>query len=32
MSRNPGAQCEISIDGIPRSYRDQKDIACRCGG
>ena len=22
-----GAQFEISIDGIPRTYRDQKDIA-----
>jgi hypothetical protein len=27
MRRNPGAQNEISIDGIPRTYRDQKDIA-----
>jgi hypothetical protein len=27
MRRNPGAQYEISIDGIPRTYRDQKDIA-----
>ena len=23
----PGAQFEISIDGVPRTYRDQKDIA-----
>ena len=22
-----GAQFEISIDGVPRAYRDQKDIA-----
>ena len=22
-----GAQLEISIDGVPRTYRDQKDIA-----
>jgi hypothetical protein len=22
-----GAQFEISIDGIPRTYRDQKDLA-----
>ena len=22
-----GAQFEISIDGVPRTYRDQKDIA-----
>jgi hypothetical protein len=27
MRRNSGAQYEISIDGIPRTYRDQKDIA-----
>jgi hypothetical protein len=27
MRRNPGAQYEISIDGVPRTYRDQKDIA-----
>jgi hypothetical protein len=27
MRRNPGAQYEISIDGIPRTYRDQRDIA-----
>jgi hypothetical protein len=22
-----GAQFEVSIDGVPRTYRDQKDIA-----
>ena len=24
---NPGARYQISIDGIPRAYRNQKDIA-----
>ena len=24
---NPGAQFEISIDGVPRTYRDRKDLA-----
>ena len=24
---NPGAQYEISIDGVPRTYRDRRDIA-----
>jgi hypothetical protein len=27
MKTNHGALYEISIDGIPRSYRDRKDIA-----
>ena len=27
MKSNPGAQYEISIDGVPRSYRDRKDLA-----
>ena len=27
MKRNPGPQYEISIDGVPRTYREQKDIA-----
>ena len=27
MKANPGAQYEISIDGVRRTYRDQKDIA-----
>jgi hypothetical protein len=27
MKPNQGAQYEISIDGVPRSYRDRKDIA-----
>ena len=27
MKTNPGAQYEISIDGIPRTYRDREDIA-----
>ena len=24
---NSGAQFEISIDGVPRTYRDRKDLA-----
>ena len=27
MNPNHGAQYEISIDGVPRSYRDRQDIA-----
>ena len=27
MKVNPGAQYEISIDGVPRTYRDRQDIA-----
>ena len=27
MRPNRGAQYEISIDGVPRTHRDQKDIA-----
>jgi hypothetical protein len=27
MKTNHGAQYEISIDGVPRSYRDRQDIA-----
>jgi hypothetical protein len=27
MRTNHGAQYEISIDGVPRSYHDRKDIA-----
>ena len=27
MKNNTGAQYEISIDGIPRSYRDRKELA-----
>ena len=27
MKANPGAQYEISIDGVPRTYRDRQDIA-----
>jgi hypothetical protein len=27
MKANHGAQYEISIDGVPRTYRDRKDIA-----
>jgi hypothetical protein len=26
---NPGAQYEISVDGVPRTYRDRQDIALR---
>ena len=24
---NPGAQYQISVDGVPRTYRDRQDIA-----
>lgn len=27
MKTNTGAQYEISIDGVPRTHRDQKNIA-----
>ena len=27
LTKAPGAQCEISIDGKPRSYRDRKVVA-----
>ena len=27
MKSNQGAQFEISIDGVPRTYRDRQDIA-----
>ena len=27
MRPNSGTQFEISIDGVPRSYRDRQDIA-----
>ena len=27
MKPNHGAQYEISIDGVPRTYRDRRDIA-----
>ena len=27
MKVNPRAQYQISIDGVPRSYRDRQDIA-----
>ena len=27
MKANQGAQYEISIDGVPRTYRDRQDIA-----
>ena len=27
MKTKHGAQFEISIDGVPRTYRDRKDIA-----
>ena len=27
MKSNQGAQYEISIDGVPRNYRDRQDIA-----
>ena len=27
LGKTPAAQFEISIDGVPRTYRDQKDLA-----
>jgi hypothetical protein len=27
MRNNPGAQYEISVDGVPRTHRDRQDIA-----
>jgi hypothetical protein len=30
MKANRGAQYEISVDGVPRTHRDQKDIALEC--
>ena len=27
LGKTPAAQFEISIDGVPRTYRDQKDTA-----
>ena len=27
LGKTPAARFEISIDGIPRPYRDQKDLA-----
>ena len=27
MKTNSGAQYEISVDGLPRTYRDRQDIA-----
>ena len=27
MRDNPGAQYEISVDGVPRTHRDRQDIA-----
>ncbi len=27
MKPNSGAQVEISVDGVPRTYRDRQDIA-----
>ena len=27
MKSNQGAQYEISVDGVPRTYRDRQDIA-----
>jgi hypothetical protein len=27
LGRTPAARFEISIDGVPRNYRDQKDLA-----
>ncbi len=26
---NQGAQYEISIDGVPRTYRDRQDMRCK---
>jgi hypothetical protein len=27
VKTNPGAQYEISVDGVPRAYRDLQDLA-----
>ena len=27
MRDNPGAQYQISVDGVPRTHRDRQDIA-----
>ena len=27
LGKTPAARFEISIDGVPRNYRDQKDLA-----
>ena len=27
LGKTPAARFEISIDGVPRTYRDQKDLA-----
>ena len=32
MNKNSGAQFEISLDGVPRTYRDQHDLAVEAAG
>jgi hypothetical protein len=27
LGKTPAARFEVSIDGVPRTYRDQKDLA-----
>jgi hypothetical protein len=31
MKPSQGAQFELSVDGVPRSHRDRKDLALQCG-
>ena len=32
MKNNTGAQYEISVDGVPRSYRERKELALQGRG
>ena len=32
MTKNSGAQFEISLDGVPRTYRDRHDLAVEAAG
>ena len=32
IGKAPSARFEISVDGVPRSYRDRKDIAVEAAG
>ena len=32
MTTNSGAQFEISLDGVPRTYRDRHDLAVEAAG
>jgi hypothetical protein len=31
MKPSQGAQFELSVDGVPRSYRDRRDLALQSG-